>query len=139
MRLVKRFDSLCETLFADDVVHIGDSDSDDEKKHNAAAYGATSHDPGYGNYGAAGAGAGAAAYGAGGYPPSGGYPPPGDQSEGVYVPTKTEDGDSVSSSDQEDIIEAHEELQEAREHGDRSDIEEAQEELDEAYEEAYDD
>lgn len=57
-----------------------------------------------------------------------------------FSPTD-EDGDSVSSSDREDVQEAREEYEEALADSDASasDVEEAREEYEETYEEVYED
>jgi hypothetical protein len=56
---------------------------------------------------------------------------------GGELPDETRSGDSVSSSDKEDVEEAREDYQEALKEGSQSDIEEAQEEYQEEYEETY--
>lgn len=55
------------------------------------------------------------------------------------LPPTDEDGDSVSSSDREDVQEARADYEDALAEGSQSDIEEAREEYQEEYEETYGD
>lgn len=64
-----------------------------------------------------------------------------DDAPPAVLPPTDEDGDSVSSSDREDVQEAREEYEEALADSDASasDVEEAREEYEETYEEVYED
>lgn len=53
------------------------------------------------------------------------------------LPADDADGDSVSSSDREDVQDARNDYEDALAEGDKSDIEEAREEYEEEYEETY--
>jgi molecular chaperone DnaK (HSP70) len=53
------------------------------------------------------------------------------------LPVDDADGNSVSSSDREDVQEARADYEDALAEGDKSDIEEAREEYEEQYEEVY--
>lgn len=55
------------------------------------------------------------------------------------LPATDADGDSVSSSDREDVQEARADYEDAVANGSQSDIEEAREEYQEEYEETYED
>ncbi|KAI7197672.1 hypothetical protein KC363_g154 [Hortaea werneckii] len=113
------------------VAHEMTEDSDDEKQAAAApaqqqypppqSYGEPQPDP-YGD-------------------PYGGGPPPEDDGPPPVLPAEDADGDSVSSSDREEVQEAREDyeeaLAEASSSSDEEEVQEAREEYEEAYEDNY--